>query len=129
MVRMDAAAFPTNAWHAAAFLRFPSVVAEGNGELIGFVTSHLTFNGDGLEPSEFEILKLVVTPTWRRQGVGSRLLQSVLRPDAAYFLEVRVSNESAQSLYRQFGFEVIGHRPGYYQNPSESALVMRRKTC
>ena len=41
------------------------------------------------------------------------------------FLEVRVSNGAAQSLYRQRGFAVVGRRPRYYSLPTEDALVMR----
>jgi ribosomal-protein-alanine N-acetyltransferase len=39
-------------------------------------------------------------------------------------LEVRAGNEAAQTLYRKFGFEVVGHRPRYYQDNHEDALLM-----
>ena len=38
-------------------------------------------------------------------------------------LEVRVGNEAAQGLYREFGFAPAGIRQRYYEN-SEDALVM-----
>jgi ribosomal-protein-alanine N-acetyltransferase len=47
----------------------------------------------------------------------------------ALTLEVRVSNEAAQSLYRRFGFVPAGARKGYYPpiapaTVAEDALVM-----
>ena len=39
-------------------------------------------------------------------------------------LEVRVSNEPAQRLYRSFGFKWPGGVPRYYSDDGEDALVM-----
>ena len=39
-------------------------------------------------------------------------------------LEVRVSNEAAQALYRSFGFVEAGRRVAYYSDDGEDALVM-----
>ncbi|HIK25213.1 MAG TPA: hypothetical protein IGP91_05330 [Thermosynechococcus sp. M46_R2017_013] len=41
-------------------------------------------------------------------------------------MEVRASNEPAQRLYQHFGFELVGRRPRYYQNPEEDALILWR---
>jgi ribosomal-protein-alanine N-acetyltransferase len=60
-------------------------------------------------------------------GIASSLLAFELKRDDIFFLEVRESNHGAQTLYRQFGFIEIGRRPDYYQNPSETAIVMRSK--
>jgi ribosomal-protein-alanine N-acetyltransferase len=38
-------------------------------------------------------------------------------------LEVRVTNEAAQALYRQFGFVPAGIRQRYYEN-TDDAIVM-----
>jgi len=40
------------------------------------------------------------------------------------FLEVRVGNEAAIGLYESAGFEKIGMRADYYNNPREDALIM-----
>jgi ribosomal-protein-alanine N-acetyltransferase len=37
---------------------------------------------------------------------------------------VRVSNLAAQQLYRRFHFEIVGHRPRYYRDNNEDALIM-----
>jgi ribosomal-protein-alanine N-acetyltransferase len=40
------------------------------------------------------------------------------------YLEVRVSNEVAQTFYRARGFTVTGRRREYYSRPREDALTM-----
>jgi ribosomal-protein-alanine N-acetyltransferase len=39
-------------------------------------------------------------------------------------LEVRVSNETAQTLYRKYGFETQGRRVRYYSDNNEDAYIM-----
>jgi len=78
---------------------------------------------------EAHITTLAVHPTFRRQYVGERLLiNNILearRRGARWMtLEVRVSNEKAQSLYYKYGFKSLGMRRNYYQDNSEDALVL-----
>jgi len=35
-----------------------------------------------------------------------------------------VSNENAISLYRKMGFENLGIRKGFYEEPKEDAMIM-----
>jgi len=42
-------------------------------------------------------------------------------------LEVRASNRDALRLYLGLGFEVVGIRPGYYQDNNEDALLLTLK--
>ena len=35
-----------------------------------------------------------------------------------------MSNTVAQNLYRKYGFEVVGRRPGYYRDNNEDAELM-----
>jgi [ribosomal protein S18]-alanine N-acetyltransferase len=81
---------------------------------------------------EGEILNLAVRPGLRKRGMGKALAGKLLHAFAQdgvaqVFLEVRESNAPAISFYRQLGFHQIGHRPSYYQNPPEAALVLMRK--
>ncbi|MNJ55755.1 ribosomal-protein-alanine N-acetyltransferase [compost metagenome] len=39
-------------------------------------------------------------------------------------LEVRVSNDTAQSLYKKLGFHSVGTRKGYYSDNHEDAMIM-----
>ncbi|WFL76572.1 GNAT family N-acetyltransferase [Altererythrobacter arenosus] len=69
-------------------------------------------------PGEEELLLIAVTPEQRGRGLGRKLLSHLAR-DARergaerIFLEMR-SNNPAERLYRDFGFEPIGRRPNYY---------------
>ena len=41
-------------------------------------------------------------------------------------LEVRESNSKAIKLYEKFGFEDVGTRKNYYNNPIENAKLMTK---
>ena len=77
-----------------------------------------------------ELGNVAVSPSARGAGAGGALVDGVVerirdRGATECYLEVRESNEAAQSLYRQRGFEVVGRRPRYYSLPTEDALIMR----
>jgi [ribosomal protein S18]-alanine N-acetyltransferase len=79
----------------------------------------------------WHIMNVAVDPSWRRQGVASRLLDELFELTAGdsrrgYTLEVRVSNVTAIALYESFGFEASGVRRGYYTDNREDALIMWR---
>ena len=81
---------------------------------------------------ELHINNIAVAPRWRRRGIAGALLTATLEHGRVHgassaFLEVRVSNVGAQTLYRQFGFEATGVRRRYYDHPIEDAVVMKRK--
>lgn len=82
---------------------------------------------------EAELLTIAVRPAYRRQGVGRRLLESVIdhvREAGArtLFLEVGVDNPAARSLYGAEGFRAVGSRRAYYRRgdgPPADGMVMR----
>ncbi len=81
---------------------------------------------------EAHITTLAIDPSLQRQGWGSVMLQALLRAARKRelewaTLEVRVSNIGAIALYKKFGFEAVGERKKYYQNPEENALILWRK--
>jgi ribosomal-protein-alanine N-acetyltransferase len=78
---------------------------------------------------EAHISTIAVHPRWRGRGLGEMALvamidAAILRGAAEVTLEVRVSNEVAQSLYRKYAFAQVGRRKGYYQDNGEDALIM-----
>lgn len=80
-------------------------------------------------PGEVDIHNLAVHPAYRRQGIGSSLLQGVVEEakingSTRVTLEVRKSNEAAQRLYHSLGFVGRGVRKGYYSDDGEDALAM-----
>jgi ribosomal-protein-alanine N-acetyltransferase len=78
---------------------------------------------------EAHVTNIAVRYDLRGLKLGEKLLTEVKR--TAKFigakritLEVRVSNEIAQNLYRKLGFYRAGLRKGYYSDNQEDALVM-----
>ena len=71
----------------------------------------------------------------RRRAAGesaARSMETVLAWAAdlgakEIWLEVRKSNMRAVRLYQRCGFTIAGARPGYYVDPREDALLMRRQ--
>ncbi len=67
---------------------------------------------------EAELLNIVVSPDYQRQGIASQLLELVFtsfdKSIHSLFLEVRASNKAAFSLYDHLGFNEVGIRPNYY---------------
>ncbi len=78
---------------------------------------------------EGHITNVAVSPKLRRQGLATSILESFLaegrrRGIRAFTLEVRETNTAAQELYRKFGFQSVGYRPGYYEDNKEAAMIM-----
>lgn len=107
-------------WQPHDYLAFHCQVAILDGNVAGFLVSRQA--GEG----EREILNLAVHPDFRRLGVASQLLRNEMtRWPGTHFLEVRESNLGARQLYERLGFEAVGKRPDYYENPPETGIVMR----
>jgi [ribosomal protein S18]-alanine N-acetyltransferase len=97
-------------------------VSVGSGAISGIVVGRKVLD-------EAEVLNLAVRQGVRRQGEGRALVGKLLDRFVEFevsrvFLEVRESNAGAIAFYRGMGFEAIGTRRDYYQDPKESATVM-----
>ena len=125
--------FASEAWTASGYRaeladteRRHYLVAQGEqGELLGWA-------GLMVIADSAEILTVGVIPPARRLGIARLLLDELLaearqRGAVEAFLEVRVDNEAAQSLYQRDGFVQVGLRPGYYDGGLVDAVVMRRE--
>lgn len=100
-------------------------VAEEDGRLLGGC-GILMIMGEG------NITNVVIAPEERNKGVGTGLLQYMMEEGAregltAYTLEVRVSNAPAIHLYEKLGFVSEGIRPGFYEKPTEDAMIMWKR--
>jgi len=111
-------------WDPADYLAHDFQVAFCSDRVAGFVVARQ------VAESESEVLNLAVDPGLRRMGIGRRLLAEIkLQHPGRVFLEVRESNRSAREFYKSLGFQEVSVRPRYYQNPLESAIVMKFHSC
>ena len=101
--------------------RYNRVVKNAVGEVIGYLFSMYYLD-------EMHINKIAVRSPERRLGIATALMQACT--DFArsvrirsISLEVRQSNHSAQSFYRELNFRPLYVRPNYYPD-GEAAVVM-----
>ena len=98
------------------------LVAEKNGQVVGYAGAWIIID-------ESHITNIAVTEEERGRGIGRKLTEALMQYisnlGAAYAtLEVRVSNERAQNLYRSLGFVSVGKRKRYYEDNGEDAYLM-----
>jgi [ribosomal protein S18]-alanine N-acetyltransferase len=111
-------------WDPADYLNYDFRVAMGGNSVAGFLVAR------ALLPDEMEILNLAVHPDARRQGVARALFEGLIRGfSGSIFLEVRESNAGAHEFYKALGFHEVTRRPRYYDNPLETAIVMKFHSC
>jgi ribosomal-protein-alanine N-acetyltransferase len=98
------------------------MVMELAGHIIGYA-------GMWAIVDEAHVTNIALLEAYRGRKWGDRLLEELMKTASyvgmkAITLEVRVSNEVAQNLYRKKGFRSAGTRKGYYSDNREDALVM-----
>jgi [ribosomal protein S18]-alanine N-acetyltransferase len=87
------------------------------------------YAGLWLMVDEAHVTTIGIHPAHRGHGAGELLflgLADIAREMHAHrlTLEVRVSNLSAQALYRKYGLEIAGVRKRYYSDNGEDAYIM-----
>ena len=81
---------------------------------------------------EGEITNVAVKDTYRRMGIGGKLLEELYKEAELlecreFLLEVRESNEAAIGLYTRQGFVKEGIRKNFYEQPVENAVIMWKR--
>ena len=115
--------YPADAAQAAGQMEYTGAETPVlQAEIVGMIVTWVIID-------EAHVATIAIHPDHRGQGLGRKLLALGLL--AAYergarlaYLEVRRSNQVAQTLYHQFGFYVAGERLRYYQDNNEDALLM-----
>ena len=98
------------------------LAADEDGALSGYMGLQYVLD-------EGYISNVCTAPGFRRRGVAGALIDEMVSRARALglsflSLEVRVSNVPAISLYSGRGFVNVGLRPGYYEKPTEDAMIM-----
>ncbi len=99
------------------------MVAEHEGRVVGFMVYALLAD-------TIQILNFAVSPSSRRQGVGSQMVAKMicklrLQRRERLRLYVRETNLSAQLFFKSQGFKACGMIRGHYEDSDEDAYVMR----
>ncbi|KML38998.1 MULTISPECIES: ribosomal protein S18-alanine N-acetyltransferase [Bacillaceae] len=98
------------------------VVLEEENKVIGYC-------GAWIVADEAHITNVALLPEYRGRKLGEALMRQLMELASemgaiTMTLEVRVSNFTAQSLYRKLGFQNGAIRKNYYTDNQEDALVM-----
>ena len=117
--------------------RFPEtfIVAELYGEIAGYIMCRIEtglpdFGLLGIA-RRGHVISVAVLPQYQRKGIGQALLEEAMTRMKTYkakecYLEVRVSNTSAISLYEKLGFETAKTAHGYYADGEDAAIMTRK---
>jgi ribosomal-protein-alanine N-acetyltransferase len=132
VLEIERATFPSDAW-SEGMLRGELadqprtrhyVVALVAGEIVGY--AGLAAAGD-----QADVQTIAVRAEHQGTGIGGQMLtellaEAVRRGADSVFLEVRADNPGARGVYRHFGFEELGLRPGYYEDGTDAIMMMRK---
>ncbi len=110
-------------------------VAECDENVVGYVMCRVEWGWSNFKPAftrKGHVISLAVEPEYRGMGIGTALMRSalrVLREDYGaeeVYLEVRVSNKPAISLYEKLGFVKVKVIPHYYLDGEDAYLMAMR---
>lgn len=117
-------------WSEAAFAEaltqenVVTLVAETDGEIAGFITGVFLFDNA-------DIYSVATAERHQKKGIGASLLQTFFdtlpNEVETVGLEVRESNSAAISLYEKSGFERVGLRKNFYEQPRENAVLYTKQ--
>ena len=132
VLELEQLCFPEDPWSRASFEQelsnplsvFLIAIDEDTNQLVGYGGIWLMYDAGN-------ITNIAVHPAYRREGIGSKLLElltEVCQESGmeTITLEVRESNLPARALYERRGFVLCGVRKNYYQG-KENAMIMTKE--
>ena len=129
IAKIEKASIP-QPWSEAAFAdalaqeNAVTLVAEADGKIAGFITGVFLFDNA-------DIYSVATAEQHRKKGIGGKLLQAFFdtlpNEVETVGLEVRESNSAAISLYEKHGFERVGLRKNFYEQPRENAVLYTKQ--
>lgn len=126
ILKIEEKAFPKSPYNRFTLLyyartcpdNFLVYVSEDKG--LNKIVAYIIFYPEG------HIVSIAVHPAYRRRGIGTELVEEVLKVTKGNAsVEVRESNEVAKAFYVHLGFSLRTIIPKYYGD--EDALLMIRK--
>lgn len=109
------------------------IVAEVGGRVVGYVMSRVEYGWSNLHRGKpvrkGHIVSVGVLPEARRLGIATVMMLRAMKAMKVYYgaaevyLEVRVSNTPAISLYEKLGYRVVGRIPKYYSDGEDAYLM------
>lgn len=100
----------------------PDVAGGCRKVIAGYIGMYISYD-------EGEITNVAVAEEFRGRGLAKELVRAMQREAGAkgvlrIVLEVRDTNDAAIAAYRSCGFQEIGIRKGFYEQPREDARIM-----
>lgn len=97
-------------------------VLEIEGDIVGYAGMWIILD-------EAHVTNIAIHPHARGQKLGELMMRHLIAIAKMFgaksmTLEVRVSNQIAQNLYRKLGFKEEGLRKNYYADTMEDAIIM-----
>jgi len=127
ILQIESQSFPKSPYDWTTFLNLHTLSPEtflvyintNRGRKEEKISGYIIFTQDG------HIISIAVYPQDRRKGIGTQLLQRVMKTPhlKKVWAEVRRSNQGAQAFYAKLGFQIMGSIPNYYGN--EDALIVQ----
>jgi ribosomal-protein-alanine N-acetyltransferase len=127
ILQIESQSFPKSPYDRTTFLNlhylypetFLVYVNTKHGQKEEEILGYVIFSQDG------HIISIAVHPQYRGEGIGTRLLQRVMKTPhlKKVWAEVRRSNQGAQAFYSKMGFQITGMISNYYGN--EDALIIQ----
>lgn len=95
-----------------------------NRSIMGFIC----FRNIG---NESELLNIVIRPSYRRRGLGKKLMEFYIHFCSAkgvekYYLEVGTSNTEAIHLYQSFAFQTMSTKKRFYHGQFDAFFMVRQ---
>ena len=110
------------------------VTEDEGGSIIGYIMCRIEYGFSHLKKyglaRKGHVVSVAVLESHRGQGIGKALMEEALkgmkeRGCSETYLEVRVSNDSAITMYRILGFQTVTTHHGYYRDGEDAYLMSK----